>query len=154
MSILRNEESAGPVRLALWDPMPSPTQNMFYVFKIWKFSAQCPHPIGVMVPARVSILGPPSRKSTASLVCTPTHAQAQGQVLREDADGAWLYYLGSESTSPCKDLVGLSGTKGGKRKVQEGASFSSASSSSPGHGASSGRTWSSDHCEGVCGDAE
>ena len=53
--------SEWPVGLTLRDPMPTPTQNMSHLFKTWKFSAHDPHP-GVMGLARVSILGPPSRK--------------------------------------------------------------------------------------------
>lgn len=31
--------------------------------------------------------------------------------MREDADGTWLYYLGSESHTPIRTFVGWSGTK-------------------------------------------
>ena len=135
--------SEWPVGLALGDPMPTLTQNMSHLFKTWKFSAHDPHPIGVMGLARVSILGPPSRKALHHW-CAPLQApRHRGKSLWEDVDGTWLYHRGSVSTHPCKDLAGLNGAKGGKRKVQDGASFSCPSSSSPGHWASSGPTWSS-----------
>ena len=123
-------------------------QIMFHVFKTWKFSAQCPHPAGVMVPARVSILGhcitgvhPYMHPGLGANVCKRMLME-RGCITK------------AVCPPPCKDLVGQNGTKGGKRKVQNGASFPHPSSSSPGHRASSGPAWSSDHCEGVCGDAE